>query len=117
MAPAAPRRWVVSRPVHVVVNRLRFAAPVDEELIAGFRGMVETLRGSGCLGAEVVQVAPDELILVIHYPSLDVLEDVTARVGSPWMREHVVPLLAGPTERSVGVVVASFAEDGDGAGG
>jgi hypothetical protein len=107
----------MSHPVHAVVNRLRFAAPVGDDLIARFGEVVDMLRGSGCLGAEVVQVAPDELILVIRYPTLEVLEDVTARVGSPWMREHVVPLLAGPTERSVGVVVASFAEDGGGAAG
>jgi hypothetical protein len=28
-------------------------------------------------------------------------------VGSPWMREHVVALLDGPTDRRVGEVVAS----------
>jgi hypothetical protein len=27
-------------------------------------------------------------------------------VGSPWMRERIVPLLAGPTERVFGPVVA-----------
>jgi len=28
-------------------------------------------------------------------------------VGGPWMREHIRPLLAGDTERSVGEVIAS----------
>lgn len=108
MAAAALRRSVISRPVHAVVNRLRFAAPVDEELIGRFREAMRTLDGTGCLGAEVVQTGEDELVLVIRYPSLEVLEDVTARVGSPWMRERIVPLMAGPTERRFGPVVASF---------
>ena len=28
-------------------------------------------------------------------------------VGGPWMREHIRPLLAGDTARSVGEVIAS----------
>lgn len=95
--------------MHAVVNRLRFADPVHDDVIARFRtGAVSLLRDEpGCIDAKVVQVAPDELVLLILFDSLEVLEEVTARVGSPWMREHIVPLLAGPTERVFGPVVAS----------
>jgi hypothetical protein len=32
---------------------------------------------------------------------------IAREVGGPWMREHIRPLLARDTERSVGEVIAS----------
>jgi hypothetical protein len=46
-------------------------------------------------------------ILMLTFPDLETEERVSTEIGGPWMREHILPLLAGPTERSSGEVVAS----------
>jgi heme-degrading monooxygenase HmoA len=95
--------------VHAVVNRLRFADPVDAAVIERFRGAMDALRVEpGCLDLKIVQVAPDEVVLLIFFDSPESLEDITARVGNAAMREHIVPLLRAPTERIFGPVVASL---------
>jgi hypothetical protein len=38
--------------------------------------------------------------------SPETLERIATDIGSPWMRANVVPLLAGPPQRSVGPVLA-----------
>jgi hypothetical protein len=99
--------------VHAVVNRLTFTDPVPADLIAGRGGMrlrddaMPRLRAAGCLEADVVQTGERELHLVLLFREADDPDRMMREVGSPWMREHVVPLLAGPTDRRVGVVVAS----------
>src|SRR5438105_9538630 len=39
--------------------------------------------------------------------SSDLADRIAREVGAPWMREHIRPLLASDTERSVGEVIAS----------
>jgi hypothetical protein len=94
--------------VHVVVNHLRFAAPVSEATLEQLRGWMPVMRDAGGLGAYVVQPEPDHLILVLRFESEEQANDLAQRVGGPLMREHIVPLLASPTERSLGPVVAQF---------
>jgi hypothetical protein len=94
--------------VHAVVNRLTFTDPVPADLIARLRDdAMPRLRAAGCLEADVVQSGERELHLVLLFREADDPDRMMREVGSPWMREHVVPLLAGPTDRRVGVVVAS----------
>jgi len=94
--------------VHAVVNRLTFTDPVSADLIARLRDdAMPRLRAAGCLEADVVQTGERELHLVLLFREPDDPDRMMREVGSPWMREHVVPLLAGPTDRRVGVVVAS----------
>jgi hypothetical protein len=41
-----------------------------------------------------------------RFRDLETEERIKSEVGGPWMREHIVPLLAAPTERTSGDVVA-----------
>jgi hypothetical protein len=94
--------------MHAVVNRLTFADPVPPDLAARVRDdVMGRLREAGCLDAYVIQTGDRELHLVLVFAAAADAERVMQEVGSPWMREHVVPLLAGPTDRRVGEVVAS----------
>ena len=80
--------------------------------------MCPTPRGSvgrvGALAAEVIEVSADHLILVLTFATVDDAQRVARDVGGPWMREHIVPRLAGDTERSVGRVIASARADASG---
>lgn len=93
--------------MNVVVNHLRFRDPVGEETLRSFRDAVHRSVEAGALAARVLQVDERHLILVLDFESQEQADTVAREVGGPWMREHVLPLLADGTERSVGAVVAS----------
>jgi hypothetical protein len=92
-----------------VVNHLRFAEAPGPDLFArAEKEVVPKARDiEGFRGLHVVQVAPDQFILIITGDSPEVLDRVAAEVGSPWMITNVVPLLASPPERHVGPIVAT----------
>ncbi|HKV67959.1 MAG TPA: hypothetical protein VJN72_07705 [Gaiellales bacterium] len=95
--------------MHGVVNRLTFADPVDAALAARFRdGAMTRIAAAGCREAYVVQTGERELHLVLLFDDAAAADRVMREVGSPWMREHVVGLLAGPTDRRTGEVIASL---------
>jgi hypothetical protein len=94
--------------VHAVVNRLTFTDPVPADLIARLRDeAMPRVLAAGCLEADVVQTGERELHLVLLFRAPEDAARMMEEVGSPWMREHVVALLAGPTDRRVGAVVAT----------
>jgi hypothetical protein len=94
--------------VHAVVNRLTFTDPISPELVARLRDdAIPRVRAAGGLEAHVVQTGERELHLLLLFAAPGDADRVMQEVGSPWMREHVVPLLSGPTDRRVGEVVAS----------
>jgi Antibiotic biosynthesis monooxygenase len=90
-----------------VVNRLTFAEPVDDEVAARFQEALPLVREAGCRTAYVVQTGEREAHLVLLFDSAEQAAEITERVGNPFMREHIVPLLAGPTDRRTGPVIAS----------
>jgi hypothetical protein len=92
-----------------VVNHLHFREPPDPGLfVRAEREVVPRAREiDGFRELHVVQVAPDHFILIISGDTLEVLDRVASEVGSPWMVEHVVPLLASPPERHIGPFVAT----------
>jgi hypothetical protein len=47
------------------------------------------------------------LILILDFADAEDADRIAREVGGPWMREHIRPLLARDTERSVGEVIAS----------
>jgi hypothetical protein len=47
------------------------------------------------------------LILLLDFASAGDAYRAGREAGGPWMQEHIVPLLAGGTERSLGEVIAS----------
>lgn len=61
---------------------------------------------AGGLDARLVKVDETRAILVLPFPDVETEERIKSEVGGPWMREHIVPLLAEPPERASGDVVA-----------
>ncbi len=93
--------------MYVVVNHLHFRDPVSEATVQAFREGVRLTVDSGGLAARVLQVDERHLILLLDFPSAEEADRVAKEVGGPWMREHITPLLATGTQRSVGTVIAS----------
>jgi len=90
-----------------VVNRLTFKEPVGDAVAARFRETMPLVREAGCRAAHVVQTGEREVHLVLLFDSAEQAAEITERVGNPLMREHIVPLLDGPTDRRTGAVIAS----------
>lgn len=92
-----------------VVNHLHFTDPVDPALFErGTTELGDAMRGvDGFEAFHVVRTGEREVILVILADTAETLDRIATEVGSPWMREHVVPLLAGPPERHIGPALLS----------
>jgi hypothetical protein len=93
--------------VHVVVNHLHLRDPVTDATVQAAREAVRRVVDSGGLAAHVAKVDETHLILVLMFARPEDADRVSREVGGPWMREHIVPLLARDTERSVAEVIAS----------
>jgi hypothetical protein len=97
--------------VHVVVNHLRLREPVPDATVEAAREGMQLVVDAGALAARVAKVDDTHLILILEFSTAEeTAEDadrIVREVGAPWMREHIRPLLAGDTERSVGEVIAS----------
>ena len=50
---------------------------------------------------------PGRQLADLEFPSAEDADRVASEIGGPWMREHIIPLLARSPERSVGEVIAS----------
>jgi hypothetical protein len=92
-----------------VVNVLHFQESPDPSL---FERAVEELgprmqEVAGFQGLHVVRSGDTEVVLIILADTSETLDDIATRIGSPWMLEHVVPLLASPPERHLGETIAS----------
>jgi hypothetical protein len=92
---------------YVVVNHLHFRDPVTDATVRATQDAVQQVVDAGALAARVVKVEDRHLILLLDFPSREDANRVSSEVGGPWMRENIVPLLAGGTERSLGEVIAS----------
>jgi hypothetical protein len=66
------------------------------------------MRAAGCRSFELVRVDDLHWILLIAADERETLDEMARTIGGPWMNEHVAPLLASPTERSVGEVVLAL---------
>jgi hypothetical protein len=55
----------------------------------------------------VIEVTEEEVVLVVVADTAETLDRVATEVGNAWMRENVIPHLAGPPDRQMGKVVAS----------
>jgi hypothetical protein len=93
-----------------VVNYLHFKEPVRPELFStAERDLASQMKAiDGFKGFHAVQVAANQLILLILGDTVEALNRVATDVGSPWMSANVVPLLAAPPDRQIGSVVASI---------
>jgi len=62
---------------------------------------------AGGLAAHLAKVDDRHLILILMFASAEDAQRVARDVGGPWMRDHMVALLASDTERSVAEMVAT----------
>jgi hypothetical protein len=93
--------------MHVVVNHLHFRDPVTDATIESMRDALQLVIDAGGIAARVVKVEDRHLILLLDFNSAGDADRAAREAGGPWMREHIVPLLSGGTERSLGEVIAS----------
>jgi hypothetical protein len=93
--------------VHVVVNHLHLRDPLTEETTKALHEAVQLVADAGGLSAQVAKVDDRHLILLLTFVSAEEADRIAREVGGPWMREHIVPLLSGDTDRSVGEVIAT----------
>ena len=93
--------------MHVVVNHLRLRDPLAPATVEALQDGVRLVTDAGGLGGRVVKVDDRHLILILEFASAEDADRTAREVGGPWMREHIRPLLAGDTERSLGEVIAS----------
>lgn len=93
--------------MHLVINHLRLRDAVTDATLEAMSEGVQVAVDAGALAARVVKVDERHLILVLEFPTAEDADRIAREVGGSWMREHVRPLLAGDTERSLGEVIAA----------
>ncbi len=95
--------------MHAVINTLRFKQSVDPALfMRAEREMADQMRAlNGFQGFRVVQVADDQVVLVIFADDAETLDRMATELGNTWMGANVAPLLAGPPERRIGAIIGS----------
>lgn len=95
--------------MHAVVNRLRLSTPIPPEVWSRAQAEVPARAREvpGFKALHVIEVSDDEVVLVVLADSAETLDRVATEVGNTWMREHVMPHLAGPPDRQIGKVVAT----------
>ena len=91
--------------MYVVINHLTLRDALTEATVEATRDGMQMVVDAGALAARVVKV--DETHLILEFPTTEDAGRVAREVGGPWMNEHIRPLLAGDTARSVGEVIAS----------
>ena len=92
--------------MRIAVNHLTFAEPIPASVIESAGDALHAVVEAGGVDARLVQVDETHAILVLTFPDSETEERIKAEVGGSWMREHIVPLLAEPTDRASGEVVA-----------
>jgi hypothetical protein len=93
--------------MHVVINHFRLREPLADGTVQAAREGMRLVVDAGALAARVAKVDETHLILILEFASADDAGRIARDVGGPWMREHIRPLLAGDTDRSVAEVIAS----------
>lgn len=93
--------------MHVVVNHLRLREPLPAATLEALQEGVKLVVDAGGLAGRVAKVDDKHLILILEFSTAEDADRIAREVGGPWMREHISPLLAGDTERSLGEVIAS----------
>jgi hypothetical protein len=93
--------------MHVVINHISLRDPVTDATVEASQDAVQLVVDAGALAARVAKVDETHLVLILEFRTAQDADRIAREVGGPWMREHILPLLASDTERSVGEVIAS----------
>ena len=81
--------------------------PLTDVTAQAFRDFLPCVVDAGASAARILRVDDTHLILILDFASAGEADRIASEVGGPWMREHVIPLLARGPERSVGEVLGS----------
>jgi hypothetical protein len=95
--------------MHAVINTLRFKQSVDPALfVRAERELADRMRAiEGFQGFRIVQVADDQVMMVIFADTAECLDRMASDLGNSWMGANVAPLLDGPPDRRIGQIIAS----------
>jgi precorrin isomerase len=93
--------------MHVVINHLRLRDAVTDTTVNAMSKGVQLAVDGGAVAARVAKVDEKHLILILEFRSAADADRLAREAGGTWMREHVRPLLAGDTDRSLGEVIAA----------
>ena len=91
--------------MRVAVNHLTFAEPIPEAVIASAQDAVRAVEEAGG-ECRLVRIDETHAFLLLGFSDAETEERIKNEIGGPWMREHVIPLLASPPERTSGDLVA-----------
>jgi hypothetical protein len=92
--------------MYLVINHLRLRDPLTDATAEAARDGMRLVVDAGALAARVAKVDEKHLVLILDFATAADADRIAREVGGPWMREHIRPLLAGDTERSLGEVIA-----------
>jgi hypothetical protein len=104
-----PDYALYSRDMHAVINELSLATPIDPQVWEQARTelLPKMAAVDGFHAVHIVELSPDKVVLVILADSAEALNRIATEAGNSFMVEHIVPHLAGPPQRQVGVVPLS----------
>ena len=91
-----------------LVNHHRLSEPIPESAFAALTARFAEMRDLGLRTFQIVKVAEAHVILVAVFDSAQAADAVSESIGSPWLREYVIPRLSSPTEQSVGEAICSL---------
>ena len=86
---------------------MHFSDPLIDDTMQACRDVTQRIVEAGATAAQVARIDDTHLVLILEFASAADADRVAQEVGGPWMREHILPLLARGPERSVGEVIAS----------
>jgi hypothetical protein len=92
--------------MYLVINHLRLRDPLTDATAEAARDGMQLVVDAGALAARAAKVDEKHLVLILEFATAADADRIAREVGGPWMREHIRPLLAGDTERSLGEVIA-----------
>jgi hypothetical protein len=94
--------------VFTLVNHHRLSEPIPESAYAALTERLAEMRALGLRTFQIIRVADDHVILVAVFDSAEAADAVSESIGSPWLREYVIPRLSAPTEQHFGEAICSL---------
>jgi hypothetical protein len=91
-----------------LVNHHRLSEAIPESAYASLAARFAEMRSLGLRTFQIIKVADDHVILVAVFDSAEAADTVSEAIGSPWLREWVIPRLSSPTEQSFGEAICSL---------
>jgi hypothetical protein len=94
--------------VFTLVNHHYLAEPIPKSAYDALAERFDEMRELGLQTFQIVNVADDHVILIAMFASDEAADKVSELIGSPWLREYVIPRLSSPTEQSFGEALCSL---------